>query len=81
MTARKATSAHPVTAVATLQRAEPVSDDGQVSLTFGADYNDDRNKAWAKYTPGLTVNMTVTDEVAGKFELGGRYLLTFDREE
>jgi len=58
----------------------PVSD-GQTSLTFGADYADDRNKEWAKYTPGLTVMMTVLDSVAERFEVGQAYTLTFSPEE
>lgn len=55
--------------------------DGQTLLGFGADYADERNKEWAKYTPGLSVTMTVLDSVAEQFEQGGRYLLTFERAE
>lgn len=68
------------TAVATLYNKGPVVE-GQAALTFTADYNDERNKDWAKYTPALTVNMTVIDSVAAQFEQGGRYLLTFERAE
>jgi hypothetical protein len=68
------------TAVATLQRKEDVGNE-QTSLAFYADYNDERNKEWAKYTPGLSVQMTVKDSVAEQFEQGGRYLLTFERAE
>jgi pimeloyl-ACP methyl ester carboxylesterase len=57
------------------------SQGGQTALAFGADYNDERNKEWAKYTPGLRVQMTVLDSVAEQFEQGGRYLLTFERAE
>lgn len=53
------------------------SSDGQVQLNFGADYADERNKEWAKYTPGLSLTMTVLDEVADKFEQGAAYTLTF----
>jgi hypothetical protein len=68
-----------ITAVATLN--SKAESNGQVALGFNADYNDERNKAWAKYTPGLSVQMHVTEEVAEKFEQGGRYLLTFERSE
>lgn len=54
---------------------------GQVALGFQADYNDERNKEWAKYTPALSVTMNVTEQVAEQFEQGGRYLLTFERAE
>lgn len=68
------------TAVATLYSKGNVSD-GQVALAFSADYADERNKEWAKYTPGLSVNMTVIESVAEQFEQGGRYLLTFEKQE
>ena len=69
-----------ITAVATLYNKGPAVD-GQVPLTFTADYSDDRNKEWAKYTPGLSVNMTVIEAVAENFEQGGRYLLTFQKQD
>lgn len=68
------------TAVATLY-TKGESNDGQTPLSFGADYSDDRNREWAKYTPALNFSMTVLDEVAERFERGGRYLITFEREE
>lgn len=67
-----------ITAVATLY-TKGESSLGQTSLAFSADYNDERNKEWAKYTPGLSIQMTVKDSVAEKFEKGGRYLLTFEK--
>ncbi len=51
--------------------------DGQKLLTFSPDYNDGRNKEWAKYTPGLSLQMSVLDSVAEKFEAQGKYTLTF----
>lgn len=68
------------TAVVTLYRKEE-SRLGQTPMWFSADYNDERNKEWSKYTPALGVTMTVTDAVAEGFEQGGRYLLTFERAE
>jgi hypothetical protein len=50
---------------------------GQVALTFVPDYADGRNKEWAKYTPGLSLSMTVLESVADRFEPEGRYTLTF----
>lgn len=69
-----------ITAVATLQ-SKGESSAGQTALHFAADYNDERNKEWAKYTPGLSVQMHVLDSVAEQFEQGGRYLLMFERAE
>lgn len=68
------------TAVATLVGKKDAGS-GQTALSFGADYNDERNKAWAKYTPGMSVQMTVRDDVGEQFEQGGRYLITFERAE
>ena len=65
------------TAVATLHRKE-VTTDGQSVLHFNADYNDERNKAWAKYTPALSLTMNVIDSVAEHFEQGKQYLLTLE---
>lgn len=53
----------------------------ETALTFGADYQDGRNKEWASYTPALTLNMTVKNEVATQFQPGQSYLLTFTPEE
>ena len=55
--------------------------DGQTSLNFGADYSDDRNKEWSKYTPALSVGMAVLDSVAEHFEVGQAFTLTFIPEE
>lgn len=55
--------------------------DGQVALVFGADYNDGRNKEWSKYTPALSLSMTVLESVAEKFEVGKAYTLTFTPSE
>lgn len=68
-----------ITAVATLNGK--TDNNGQVQLGFNADYNDERNKEWAKYTPALSITMHVTQEVAEKFDQGGRYLVTFERSE
>ena len=54
---------------------------GQTALHFCADYTDERNKDWAKFTPVLSVQMNVQDSIAEGFELGGRYLVTFERAE
>lgn len=52
----------------------------QVALSFHADYEDGRNKEWSKYTPALSLSMTVKSEVAERFELGQAFTLTFDAE-
>jgi len=51
--------------------------DGQVLLVFQPDYADGRNKEWAKYTPALSLTMTVKDEAAAHFEHGQAYTLQF----
>lgn len=65
-------------AVATLY-SKTDAGNGQTALAFNADYNDERNKEWAKYTPALSVGMTVLDSVGEQFEQGKRYLLTFEQ--
>lgn len=55
--------------------------DGQVSLSFNADYADDRNKEWAKYTPALTLQMYVVESVAENIKFGQAFTLTFTPEE
>lgn len=37
--------------------------DGQVSVSFVADYEDEKNKEWAKYTPGASFSASVLAEV------------------
>ena len=56
-------------------------DDRQATLTFQADYADDRNKEWAKYTPSLQLGMTVIGSVADRFEAGKAYTLQFVEDE
>jgi hypothetical protein len=50
---------------------------GSQQLVFGVDYADGKNKSWAAPTPTLNLTMTVKNEVADAFELGGSYTLTF----
>jgi hypothetical protein len=52
-----------------------------VNVTFAADYNDGRNKAWALYTPGLSLTMGLRGSVADTFEVGQAYTLTFEPSE
>ncbi|CRK59088.1 hypothetical protein [Alloactinosynnema sp. L-07] len=53
----------------------------EVSLTFQADYEDGRNKEWAKYTPSMSISTTMRGSVGDHFEPGKSYLLTFTPEE
>jgi hypothetical protein len=54
----------------------------QVGYTFAADYSDEQGRAinaeWARYTPGITVSITVKPEIV--FEVGKSYTLTFEAE-
>lgn len=52
----------------------------QATVNFIPDYNDGRNKEWAKYTPGLSLTMGLRGSVADKFEQGKAYTLTFTEE-
>jgi hypothetical protein len=56
------------------------SRDGQTQLNFSADYSDELNKEWSKYTPALSIGMTVIDSVAERFLQGKRYLVTFEEQ-
>lgn len=67
-----------VTAKIKCQTKESWGTDGQVRVTFVPDYNDDRNKEWARFTPALSLDMTLKDEVAHHFETGQAYTLTFE---
>lgn len=55
-------------------------DERHADLIFGADYADDRNKEWAKWTPALNLNMKVNGAAADLFESGKRYTLQFVEE-
>lgn len=54
---------------------------GQQTISFSPDYNDERNKEWAQFTPSLSLSMSVKDEVAGYFAVGQAFTLTFTPEE
>lgn len=69
-----------MTAVAKLYRKEPQSGTEQTALHFTADYDDERNKAWSKYTPALSLTMYVLPSVAENFDIGANYLLTFEKQ-
>lgn len=56
-------------------------DQRQTVVTFGADYEDGRNKEWSLYTPALSLSMTLKGAVADKFEVGQAYTLQFAKEE
>lgn len=57
------------------------TDSEQVQLTFVPDYQDGRNKEWARFTPALSLTMTVLPEVAARFRQGAHYTLEFAEEE
>jgi len=53
-------------------------EDRQVTVTFRPDYDDDRNKEWSRYTPALSLSMTLKGAVADKCEVDNRYTLNFE---
>lgn len=55
--------------------------DGQCVVNFTADYDDERNKEWAKYTPALNITMTVLESVVEQhFRNGTAWTLLFERD-
>lgn len=69
------------TAITTLYSKEENPDNEQTALFFNADYADPRNREWARFTPALSLGMTVLNSVAENFESGKRYLLTFEEAD
>lgn len=55
-------------------------EDRQVTVSFGADYADDRNREWARWTPGLSLTMGLRGSMADRFEVGQSYTLEFKEE-
>lgn len=56
-------------------------EDRTVDVAFSADYADERNKEWARFTPGLNLTMGLRGSVADEFEVGKPYTLTFTPED
>ena len=72
-------SSKQVSAKVRLERTQ--EGDDQTVLYFVPDYNDNRNKEWAKYTPALSLTMTVKNEVAAQFKVGAPVTLLFQLED
>jgi hypothetical protein len=56
------------------------SGDDQVTATFGADYADGANAEWAKYTPALSLTMTLKGSAAELVEVGDHITVTFAKD-
>lgn|GEM_PF-4458479 len=69
-----------ITAKVRCNSRTPAPDGTQDDVVFGADYKDADgnlvNTDWARWTPGLSIYMSVRHEVP--FEPGTSYTLTFD---
>lgn len=63
------------------KREQGQDDDRNAVVTFSADYADDRNKEWAKWTPNLNMTMTLNGQAADLFEQGKKYTLQFVEDE
>jgi hypothetical protein len=50
-----------------------------VLLTYTADYNDDKNKEWSRYTPSMGVTQTVLPEVAEGIQTGDTFDVLFTK--
>jgi hypothetical protein len=51
------------------------------AITLYADYANGANKAWAAATPALQISMVTNGDVESFFEPGGKYTLTFTRDD
>lgn len=69
-----------ITAKVKVQYTSPNGED-QTQVNLIADYDDDRNKEWAKYTPALSVAITVKNEIADRFPMGQAFTLNFTPED
>lgn len=52
-------------------------EDRTVNVSFAPDYADERNKEWARWTPGLSLTMGLRGSVADQFEVSKAYTLQF----
>lgn len=68
-----------VTAVAKVRDKTTNNLGDTVAIHMDAAYDDPANKAWAPFTPALSVVINVIPEVAESFELNENYLLTFEK--
>lgn len=56
--------------------------DDQTQLVFAADYDDEQNKEWAKYTPALNFSFVVrNDAAAAQYAEGTAYTITLEESE
>lgn len=56
----------------------------QVAVTIGTHYREgdnEINQEWSKYTPSLSISITVKAELADRFPVGQAFLLTFTPED
>ena len=56
----------------------------QVTVALSAHYRDgdnEINQEWAKWTPSLSLSITVKAELADRFPVGQAFLLTFTPED
>jgi hypothetical protein len=76
-----AAATNSITAKVRIEGIEPIPyDENQTQLVFVADYENDANQEWARYTPSLRLTMTVKKAVAEQFKPEGRYTLTFTED-
>lgn len=68
-----------VTAVAKVQKFQRGEESTQVN--FYPAYDNPENKTWSQFTPSLSIQMLVKNEVADQFEQNEEYLITFEKKE
>lgn len=56
-------------------------DDRQVAVSFLPDYADGRNQEWSRWTPAMSLSMTLKGAVADQFEVGDTFTLQFVKDD
>ena len=71
-----------ITAKFRVTTKDPVTENTEiVNVSLIPDYDDERNKAWAPWTPGGSISLGLRPEVAEHFPLGHNFLVTFTDED
>jgi hypothetical protein len=71
-----------ITAKVTLQSKHEsgTGTERQVVAAFTANHGSGVNAEWARYTPSLSLSMSLKGDVADKFVIGQAYTLTFEED-
>ena len=71
-----------ITAKFKVTAKDPVTEKTEiVNVGLIPDYTDERNKAWAPWTPGGSISLGLRPSVAEQFPVGNNFLVTFTDED